>query len=150
MNTPRPSWPSLTLILASIPILFIFLAAILAYVSEVTTRDGVYDVTFENAAFFGGLYLAIPCGLTAIIAGASARSRGLITKKAAATGIVIGSLGILSRAGRLGLVRHGFGVHVLGFASTPSFAPRLYAIIFPQKGVLYAAKNCKSSGGRPS
>ncbi len=95
MNTPRPSWPSLTLILASIPILFIFLAALLAYVSEVTARDGVYDVTFENAAFFGGLYLAIPCGLIAIIAGTNARSRGLINKKFAAAGIVIGVLGIL-------------------------------------------------------
>ncbi|MBN1371460.1 MAG: hypothetical protein JW987_05930 [Anaerolineaceae bacterium] len=95
MNTPRSSWPSLILILASIPILFIFLAVILAYISEVTTRDGVYDVTFENAAFFGGLYLSIPCGLIAIIAGATARSRGLINKKIAIAGIVIGVLGIL-------------------------------------------------------
>ena len=102
MNTKHPSpplWPSVTLVLASIPIVMTLLAFIQAVISEVTTTNGVYDVTYERAAFFGGLYLAIPCGLIAIIAGASARSRGLINKKAAATGIVIGSLGLL-----LGLV----------------------------------------------
>lgn len=95
----KPSWPSVILFAGSIPILSILLAAILAYISEVTAQNGVYDVTYERAAFFGGLYLAIPCGLIAIIAGARARSKGWVGKKAAAIGIVIGSLGLL-----LGLV----------------------------------------------
>ena len=53
------------------------------------------DTTMENAVFFGGLYLAVPFGLLNIIVGSNALSKGLVKKKVAITGIVIGVLGIL-------------------------------------------------------
>jgi len=102
MNSNRssaPLWPSVTLVLASIPIVMTLLAFIQAVISEVTTTNGVYDVTYERAAFFGGLYLAIPCGLIAIIVGGRARSRGWVNNKTAIAAMILGGVGVF-----LGLV----------------------------------------------
>ena len=98
MNTkqaPKPNWPAGVIIAASIPILLTILNIIIAWVSEITTHDGIYDVTAEQAALFGGLYLALPCGLINIIVGVYARSKGLLKKKVAIPGIMIGIVGIL-------------------------------------------------------
>jgi len=65
---------------------------IIALVSE---TYGFVDATTEQAVFFGGLYLAIPCGLLNIIIGINARSKGLTKKWIAITGIIIGILSIL-------------------------------------------------------
>lgn len=91
----RPSWPSVTLILASLPILLILLSIVQTVISEVTTHNGVYDTTYENAAFFGGLYLAIPCGLIDITVGMLARSRGWSPAKLANPAIFVGGMGVL-------------------------------------------------------
>jgi len=56
---------------------------------------GIVDATTEQAVFFGGLYLAIPCGLLNIIVCIKALSKGLIKKWGAITGIIIGIFSIL-------------------------------------------------------
>ena len=98
MNTKQNSktnWPAIVIIGSSIPITLIVMGIIIAVVSELNTHDGIYDVTVEHAAFIGGLYFALPCGLLNIIVATFARSRDLVKKKAAITGIIIGVLGIL-------------------------------------------------------
>jgi len=56
---------------------------------------GIVDTTNENAVFFGGLFLAIPCGLLDIFAGNFALSKSLTNRKIAVTAIIIGIIGLL-------------------------------------------------------
>jgi hypothetical protein len=91
----KTNWSAGVIIGASIPITLIVIGTIIALISEFNTHDGIYDTTIMSAVLFGGLYLAIPCGLLDIIVGILAQSRDLVKKKIAITGIVIGVLGIL-------------------------------------------------------
>ena len=94
MNTEQTSttnWSTGIIIGASIPITLIVIGIIIALVSE---THGIVDATTEQAVFFGGLYLALPCGLLSIIVGSKALSKGLVKKKVAITGIIIGVLSI--------------------------------------------------------
>jgi hypothetical protein len=98
MDTKQSSttkWPVELLIVSSIPILLMIIGIILAVVSELTARNGVYDVTAEHFVFMAGLYAAIPCGLIAIIAANAARSKGLVNKGVAVGGILLGVLSLL-------------------------------------------------------
>jgi hypothetical protein len=98
MNTKQTSqmnWPAGMIIASSIPILATIINIILAWISEITTHNGIYDVTAEQAALFSGLYLALPCGLLNIIVASYARAKGLLKKKIAIPGIIIGVVGIL-------------------------------------------------------
>lgn len=71
--------------------MLIVIGIIKAAMSE---THGIVDTTTEQAVFFGGLYLALPCGLLSIIAGINALSKGLMEKKAAITGIIIGVISV--------------------------------------------------------
>ena len=98
MNTAQASktnWSTGVIIGSSIPIMLIVMGIIIALVSEFNTHDGIHDTTVMSAVLFGGLYLAIPCGLLNVIVGIFARSRGLVKKKVAITAIIIGVFGIL-------------------------------------------------------
>jgi hypothetical protein len=75
-------------------IVLIVIGIIVTVVKEINVRDGVHDTTITSAVVFGGLWLAILCGVTGVIAGAYPRSKQLV-KKIATAGIVIGVLGIL-------------------------------------------------------
>jgi len=68
------------------------------------------DTTIENAVLFGGLYLALPCGILNVIVGILARSRGRLKKSVVITGISVGVIGIL-----LGLLSW------IAFSMLPSF-----------------------------
>jgi hypothetical protein len=68
------------------------------------------DTTIENAVLFGGLYLALPCGLLNVIVGILARSRGWLKKPVVITGISVGVIGIL-----LGLLSWFFFMTVSSF-----------------------------------
>jgi len=74
---------------SSIPITLIVLGIIKALLSE---THGIVDTTTEQAVFFGGLYLALPCGLLGVIVGIKTLSKGLVNKKIAIIGIIIGVL----------------------------------------------------------
>jgi len=74
---------------SSIPITLIVLGIIKALLSE---THGIVDTTTEQAVFFGGLYLALPCGLLSVIVGIKTLSKGLVNKKIAIIGIIIGVL----------------------------------------------------------
>jgi len=71
---------------------------------------GITDTTVENVVLLGGLYLALPCGLTNIIVGIFARSKGLVTKMIAIVGILVGVLGVL-----IGIVSWGLFIMVSSF-----------------------------------
>jgi len=71
---------------------------------------GITDTTVENVVLFGGLYLALPCGLINIVAGIFARSKGLVTKIVAIVGIIVGTLGVL-----IGIVSWGLYIMVSSF-----------------------------------
>ena len=95
MNTKQVSitnWSARIIIGASIPFTLIIIGSIVALVSE---THGIVDATTEQAIFFGGLYLAIPCGLLNVFVGINILSKGLIKKWVAITGIIIGILSIL-------------------------------------------------------
>jgi hypothetical protein len=106
----KTNWPAGVIIGSSVPILLIILAIIAAWLSEINTHDGIYDVTAENAAMFGSLYLALPCGLLNIIVGIFARSRGLLHKGVAVTGFIIGGMGVV-----LGLLAWAFFITISSF-----------------------------------
>jgi hypothetical protein len=94
MNTKQESkinWSVWIIVGSSIPITLIVIGIIKTWMPE---SHGIVDVTTEQAVFFGGLYLAIPSGLLNIIVGINALSKGLVRKKVAITGIIIGVLGI--------------------------------------------------------
>jgi hypothetical protein len=88
-KTNRSVWVILG---SSIPITLIVLGIIKALLSE---THGIVDATIERAVFFGGLYLALPCGLLSVIVGIKALSKGLVNKKIAIIGIIIGVLSIV-------------------------------------------------------
>ena len=108
----KPHWSSGVIIASSIPILLLVLGIIIALGWTIRTDPvtGVTDTTVENAVFFGCLYLALPCGVAGVIAGAFARSKGLVNKKLALMGIMIGVFGIL-----LGLLAWGFMIMMSSF-----------------------------------
>jgi hypothetical protein len=87
----KSNWSVWVIIGSSIPITLMVIGIIKALLSE---SHGIVDVTTEQAVFFGGLYLALPSGLLNIIVGINALSKGLVRKKVAITGIIIGVLGI--------------------------------------------------------
>jgi hypothetical protein len=87
----KTNWSIWVIIESSIPITLIVIGIIKALISE---THGIVDTTTEQAVFFGGLYLALPCGLLSIIAGINALSKGSVNKKVAITGIIIGVLSI--------------------------------------------------------
>lgn len=102
MQTQQPlktGWPAGVLILCSLPILLIAMGIIALLASWMLAGsdviDGVVDTTLENALLFGGLYFALPCGLINILLAIFARSRGWLDRKLAATGILIGVLGLI-------------------------------------------------------
>ena len=100
MNTDHNSksnWSSGILIIASIPILLIIVGVILILGGAGRTDPvtGITDTTVENAVFFGGLYLAVPFGLVAVIVGSWARSKSLLKKWGTLLGIIAGVLSIL-------------------------------------------------------
>lgn len=116
MNTKETSttnWPTGVIIGSSIPIILIIVDILIAVIAELNVRDGVHNTTYMNAATFGGLCLAIPCGLLNIIVSNFARSRGLVGKKLAGTGIFIGAIGIL-----IGLIAWIMLSMVFSFASS--------------------------------
>ena len=88
-KTNRSVW---VIIGSSIPITLIVLGIIKALASE---THGIVDATTEQAVFFGGLYLALPCGLLSMIVGINALSKGLVSKKVAITGIIFGVLSMV-------------------------------------------------------
>jgi hypothetical protein len=88
----KTNWSVWVIVGSSIPITLIVIGIIKALMSE--TR-GIVDATTEQAVFFGGLYLALPCGLLSIIVGINALSKGWIRKWVAITGIIIGILSML-------------------------------------------------------
>jgi len=104
INTKQASktnWLVWVIIGSSIPITFLVMATLIKLLAsaipslqQLPLMD-INDTTIENAIFFGGLYLALPCGLLNIIAGIFAQSRSLVKKKVAITGIIIGVFGIL-------------------------------------------------------
>ena len=71
---------------------------------------GITDTTVENAVFFGGLYLALPCGLLDVVVGIRAQSKGLLKKKITIAGIIIGTLGII-----MGLLSWAFMIMMSSF-----------------------------------
>ncbi len=75
-------WLALIIIGSSIPILVIVIGIIIALVWTIhpDPLTGIVDTTVENAAFFGGLYFALPCGLLSGVSGIYARSKGLLNK----------------------------------------------------------------------
>jgi hypothetical protein len=87
----KTNWSVWVIIGSSIPITLIVIGIIKALMSE---SHGIVDTTTEQAVFFNGLYLALPCGLLNIIVGINALSKGLVRKKVAITGIIIGALSI--------------------------------------------------------
>lgn len=89
----KTNWSLWVIIGSSIPITLIAIGIIKALMSE---SHGIVDVSTEQAVFFGALYAALPCGILSIIAGIKALSKGLINKKVAITGIIIGALSILT------------------------------------------------------
>jgi hypothetical protein len=88
-KTNRSIWVILG---SSIPITLIVIGIIKAWLSE---THGIVDATTEQAVFFGGLYFALPCGLLSVIVGMKALSKGLVNKKVAIPGIIIGVLSIV-------------------------------------------------------
>ena len=76
----------------SIPIIVIVIAIIKTLMLE---SHGIVDTTTVQAAFFGGLCLALPCGIPSVSIGIKALSKGLISKKVAVTGIIVGTFSIL-------------------------------------------------------
>jgi hypothetical protein len=117
INTKQASkinWSAGVIIGSSIPIALIIIGIITELVSWLSARihfvGGPVNTTIENAVLFGGLYFALPCGMLNIIVGIFARSRGLVKKKVAITGIVIGVLGIL-----IGLLSWSFFIAVSSF-----------------------------------
>jgi len=113
MDTKQESkihWPTWVIIASSILILLIVIGFIIAWVSEITTQDGMYDITVENAVFWGGIYYALPCGLINIIVGNYARSKGLVQKKVAVIVTILGVLGIL-----IGLLAWTFYIMISSF-----------------------------------
>ncbi len=116
MNTKKGftiNWSAGVIIGSSIPIILIVIGIVIAVIKEFNVSDGIRDTTIMNAVVFGGLYLAIPCGLLDIIVGNSAQSRDLVKKKVATTGIIIGVLGIL-----IGLISWFLFYIVSSFASS--------------------------------
>jgi hypothetical protein len=112
-QTAETNWPISVIVVSSIPIILIIVDIIIAVIMELNARDGIHNTTYMNAAIFGGLYLAIPCGLLNIIVCNFARSRGLVGKKLAGTGIFIGVIGIL-----IGLITWIMFSMILSFAAS--------------------------------
>jgi hypothetical protein len=98
MNAKQVSnknWTVAVIIGSSIPILLIIIGILTELAKAFQPYTGIVDTTNENAVFFGGLFLAIPFGLLDIFAGNFALSKGLVEKKMAVTGIIIGGFGLL-------------------------------------------------------
>jgi len=104
VNTEQASktnWSTGVIIGSSIPITLIVIGIIIKLLAFATPSlqqlplMDPNDTTIENAVLFGGLFLALPCGLLNSIVGSYALSKGLMKKKVAITGIIIGVLGIL-------------------------------------------------------
>jgi hypothetical protein len=91
----KTNWQAGMIVVSSMLITLIVLGIVAAWVQEVNTHDGIYDTTIENAVMFAGLYFALPCGLLNIVLGIFARSRDLLTGKAAVIAFIIGGVGIL-------------------------------------------------------
>lgn len=96
-QNPGNNWALGILIASSIPILLI-LVGIIAMLGGAGRTDpvtGINNTTVENAVLFGGLYCAIPSGLSGVIVGVWAQARKLIEKRFAIAGIILGMLSIL-------------------------------------------------------
>jgi len=85
----QPDWPVRFTIACSL-LLFLMISGI----GKVFILDarGVVDTTSEQAVFFIGLFLALPCGLLSLISALKARGKGWVTW----LGIVTGSLCMLA------------------------------------------------------
>ncbi len=106
----KSHWPQAVIVGSSLLIALLIFQIITVWVSEITTQDGMYDTTVENAAFWGGIYYALPCGLINIIVGNYARSKGLVQKKVAVIVTILGVLGIL-----IGLLAWTFYIMISSF-----------------------------------
>ena len=98
MDTKQGSkinWPLVVIVGSSIPIVMIIMGIVSELAKGFQPYTGIVDTTNENAILFLGLYFAIPCGLLDIFAGNFALSKGLVKKKVAVVGIIIGVLGLL-------------------------------------------------------
>jgi hypothetical protein len=93
----KTNWLAGIFISSSIPVVLIVKGIIIALIWTIhpDPATGITDTTVENTVFFGGLYLALPCGLLSVVVGIYARSKGLLKKGFVTTGIIIGILGIL-------------------------------------------------------
>ena len=81
----------------SIPIILIFIGIIIAigWASRTDPVTGITNTTVENIAFYGSLYITLPCGLISVITGIYALVKGALKKSFAIIGIAIGIIGIL-------------------------------------------------------
>lgn len=95
----QPNWPVGVITAASIPIIWMAAGLLIELLTWATVnlrpRTGIEDTTLENALLFGGLYLALPCGLINLIVGPYARSKERVSRRVAAFAIITGLLGIL-------------------------------------------------------
>lgn len=89
----KPNGLILAIIGSSIPIVLVVAGIIKALLSE---AHGIVDTTTEQAVFFWGLFVALPCGILDIVLGIKGRSKRLISKGIAITGIIIGVLSVVA------------------------------------------------------
>ncbi len=83
----RVRWPAWVMIWTSVLITLMLLGFIRVWIMD---SHGIADTTTEHAIFFAGLYLALPCGILSIVGGIRALSKGLMKKRIAILGILIG------------------------------------------------------------
>jgi hypothetical protein len=102
MNTnpnSQSKWPVGVFFGSSAPIVLMMIGIIIEVVTWVTAslrpRTGIEDTTIENALLFGGLYLALPCGILNVVMAIFLQSKHKVSKKGSTTAIIVGILGIL-------------------------------------------------------
>ena len=91
----KTNWSLGMMIGSSIMIILIIVGILIKLAKAFQPFTGIVDTTNENAVFFGGLFLAIPCGLMDILAGNFALSKGLVKKNVAVFAMIIGGLGLV-------------------------------------------------------
>jgi len=94
-QSSHPDWPVLFTIVSSALLLLMLLGIIKVFILD---SHGIVDTTTEQALFFGGLFLALPCGLLSLISAIKARLKRAANIVGIVTGILCISIGLLAWA----------------------------------------------------